>query len=166
MLHVDVVPTAYYTRTAGLVRTRGSYEALASPENDLNATYPSRPTPGVNRGYQFGVLRPDGRLASFTGVGAPTVYRGDRLPGELYGNVVRRRAGRQSVSRITLTDERRRSSSRERAYPGREFLDVHGRAVRPVYLSSAPDGTLYIVDMYRGIIQHKGYITEYLRDQI
>ena len=35
-----------------------------------------------------------------------------------------------------------------------------------MYLSSAPDGTLYIVDIYRGIIQHKGYITEYLRDQI
>jgi hypothetical protein len=33
-------------------------------------------------------------------------------------------------------------------------------------LSSAPDGTLYVVDMYHGIIQHKGYITEYLRDQI
>ena len=37
---------------------------------------------------------------------------------------------------------------------------------RPVNLSSAPDGTLYLVDMYHGIIQHKGYITEYLRDQI
>ena len=81
VLHVDIVPTAYYARTAGLVRTRGSYESLASPDNDLNATYPARPTPGVNRGYQFGVLRPDGRLASFTGVAAPTVYRGDRLPG-------------------------------------------------------------------------------------
>ena len=30
----------------------------------------------------------------------------------------------------------------------------------------APDGTLYVVDMYRGIIQHKGYMTEYLRDYV
>src|SRR4029450_11396115 len=37
---------------------------------------------------------------------------------------------------------------------------------RPVYLSNAPDGTLYVVDIYRGIIQHHTYITEYLRDQI
>ena len=37
---------------------------------------------------------------------------------------------------------------------------------RPVYLVDAPDGTLYVVDMYRGIIQHRGFITEYLRDQI
>ncbi len=35
-----------------------------------------------------------------------------------------------------------------------------------MYLSSAPDGTLYIVNLYHGIIQDKGYITEYLRDQI
>ena len=35
-----------------------------------------------------------------------------------------------------------------------------------MYLSNAPDGTLYIVDAYHGIIQHKGFITEYLRDQI
>ncbi len=33
-------------------------------------------------------------------------------------------------------------------------------------LSIAPDGTLYVVDMYRGIIQHKGYFTEYLRDYV
>jgi mono/diheme cytochrome c family protein len=37
---------------------------------------------------------------------------------------------------------------------------------RPVYLSSASDGTLYVVDLYHGIIQHKAFITEYLRDQI
>jgi len=35
-----------------------------------------------------------------------------------------------------------------------------------VYLSSAPDGTLYIADMYRGIIEHRISITTYLRDQI
>ena len=29
-----------------------------------------------------------------------------------------------------------------------------------------PDGTIYVVDMYHGIIQQKGFITEYLRDHI
>ena len=33
------------------------------------------------------MLRPDGSLASFQAAGTPTVYRGDRLPKELYGNV-------------------------------------------------------------------------------
>src|SRR5690606_23708040 len=31
---------------------------------------------------------------------------------------------------------------------------------------TAPDGTLYVVDMYRGIIQHRAYITGYLEQQI
>jgi mono/diheme cytochrome c family protein len=35
-----------------------------------------------------------------------------------------------------------------------------------VNVSSAPDGTLYVVDMYRGIIQHKAYITPYLAGEI
>jgi mono/diheme cytochrome c family protein len=35
-----------------------------------------------------------------------------------------------------------------------------------VFISNAPDGTLYIADMYRGIIEHRISTTEYLRDQI
>ena len=53
-----------------------------------------------------------------------------------------------------------------KAYERGEFIASTDERFRPVYLSSAPDGTLYLVDMYHGIIQHKGYITEYLRDQI
>ncbi len=30
---------------------------------------------------------------------------------------------------------------------------------------TAPDGTLYVVDMYRGIVQHRVYMTSYLRSQ-
>ena len=53
-----------------------------------------------------------------------------------------------------------------KAYANAEFLASTDERFRPVYLSSAPDGTIYVVDMYHGIIQHKGFITEYLRDQI
>src|SRR5690606_30344064 len=51
-------------------------------------------------------------------------------------------------------------------YPDTEFLTSTDERFRPVYLSSAPDGTLYVVDMHRGIIQHRAFITEYLRDHI
>jgi glucose/arabinose dehydrogenase len=47
-----------------------------------------------------------------------------------------------------------------------EFLASTDERFRPVYLSNAPDGTLYIADMYRGIIEHRISITMYLRDQI
>src|SRR5439155_844713 len=37
---------------------------------------------------------------------------------------------------------------------------------RPVNLNNGPDGCLYIVDLYHGILQHHLYITSYLRQQI
>ena len=74
-------------RHSNLLRTRGSYESLNGPNGELNDVWPIRPTRGVNRGYQFGILRPDGTLAKYTSVCTPMIYRGDRLPAELYGNV-------------------------------------------------------------------------------
>jgi mono/diheme cytochrome c family protein/glucose/arabinose dehydrogenase len=162
-LFVDIVPTPYYTRNPNLLRTRGSYETLDT--GGLNTTWPIRPTRGVNRGYQDGVLRPDGTLASFTAVGAPTVYRGDRLPAELRGNVFLAEPAGNLVSRVIVTDDGAMLRGRK-AYERGEFMASTDERFRPVNLSSAPDGTLYVVDMYHGIIQHKGYITEYLRDQI
>jgi mono/diheme cytochrome c family protein len=164
-LHVDLVPTPYYARHPHLLRTRGSYESLAGGDDALDTVWPVRPTPGVNRGYQTGVLRADGTLSSFTAVGSPTVYRGDRLPEELYGNVFLAEPAGNLVSRVIVEDDG--SSLRGRkAYEGAEFLASTDERFRPVYLSNAPDGTLYVVDMYRGIIQHRDYITEYLRDHI
>jgi mono/diheme cytochrome c family protein len=162
-LFVDLLPARYFMRNANLLRTRGSYESLQNEE--VNTVWPVRPTPGVNRGYQSGILRSDGRLTRFTAVCAPTVYRGDRLPKELYGNVFVAEPAANLVSRIIVSDTGTTLTSKK-AYPDAEFLASTDERFRPVYLSSAPDGTIYIVDTYHGIIQHKGFITEYLRDQI
>jgi mono/diheme cytochrome c family protein/glucose/arabinose dehydrogenase len=163
-LHVDLVPTSYFTRHASLRRTRGSYEFLGATD-ELNTVWPIRPTRGVNRGYQIGVLRPDGTLSAFTAASAPTVYRGDRLPAELYGNVFVVEPAGNLVSRIAVSDDGTTLRGKK-AYAKGEFIASSDERFRPVNLSSAPDGTLYVVDMYRGIIQHRAYITEYLRDQI
>jgi len=164
-LYVDLVPTPYFTRNPALPRTRGSYEFLGRDRDDINVTWPVHPTRGVNRGYQAGVLRADGTLSSFTAAAAPTIYRGDRLPRELYGNAFIAESSANLVSRIIIEDDGQGLRGRK-AYERGEFLASTDERFRPVYLSSAPDGTLYVVDLYRGIIQHKGYITEYLRDQI
>jgi hypothetical protein len=60
-LHVDLVPAHYYMRHPNLLRTRGSYESLNGPNGELNDVWPIRPTRGVNRGYQYGILRSDGQ---------------------------------------------------------------------------------------------------------
>ena len=166
-LHVDVVPARYYTRHPNLLRTRGSYESLNGPNGELNDVWPIRPTRGVNRGYQFGILRPDGTLARYTSVCTPMVYRGDRLPAELYGNIFVVDPTVNLVSRIILGDSANGLTATKAYRDVRgEFLASTDERFRPVNLSLAPDGTLYVVDMYRGIIQHKGYMTEYLRDYV
>ena len=166
-LHVDVVPARYYMRHPNLLRTRGSYESLNGPNGELNEVWPIRPTRGVNRGYQYGILRSDGTLARYTAVCTPMVYRGDRLPAELYGNVFLVDPAANLVSRVILGDS---SNGLTATKPYRdvrgEFLASTDERFRPVNLSLAPDGTLYVVDMYRGIIEHKGYLTEYLRDYV
>src|SRR5213078_2028988 len=50
-------------------------------------------------------------------------------------------------------------------YEGREFLTSTDTRFRPVALVNAPDGSLLVVDMYRGILQEYHFITTYLRDQ-
>jgi mono/diheme cytochrome c family protein len=164
-LHVDLVPTAYFARNPHLLRTRGSYERLADDNPELNTVWPVRPNPGTNRAYQAGIDRPDGTLAKFTSVCAPLVYRGDRLPAELYGNVFVAEPAANVVSRIVLDDSGDTLRARK-GYDRGEFLASTDERFRPVYLSNAPDGTLYVVDMYRGIIEHRISTTTYLRDQI
>jgi mono/diheme cytochrome c family protein/glucose/arabinose dehydrogenase len=164
-VHVDLVPTMYYARNPNLVRTRGSYDRLATGNEDLNIVWPVRPNPGTNRAYQTGIDRADGTLFKFTSVCAPLVYRGDRLPSELYGNVFVAEPAANLVGRIVLEQDARGPTARK-AYARGEFLASTDERFRPVYITNAPDGTMYIADMYRGIIEHRISITEYLRDQI
>jgi mono/diheme cytochrome c family protein/glucose/arabinose dehydrogenase len=165
VLHVDLVATPYFARNPALLRTRGSHEALQDPAGNINDVWPAHQTPGTNRAYQQGLLRADGTLAAYTAACAPTVYRGDRLPAGLQGNVFVAEPTANVVSRFILADDGTTLRARK-ATPRAEFLSSTDERFRPVYLSNAPDGTLYVVDMYRGIIQHHAYITEYLRDQI
>jgi mono/diheme cytochrome c family protein/glucose/arabinose dehydrogenase len=163
-LYVDIVSAKYYMRNPNLQRTRGLYESLQSTP-DVNTVYPIRPTPGVNRGYQTGILRSDGTLSSYTAVCSPVIYRGDRLPADLYGNAFLAEPAGNLVSRLIVSDTGD-SLAGSRAYERAEFLASTDERFRPVWLMPAPDGTLYVVDMYRGIIQHRDYITEYLRNEI
>ncbi len=113
-----------------------------------------------------GQLRANGTLATYTAreradrctaaIGCQPSSRGNVFVAEPTGNL---------VSRIIVSDDGRSLRGRK-AYDNAEFLASTDERFRPVYLSSAPDGTIYVVDLYHGIIQHKGYITEYLRDHI
>jgi mono/diheme cytochrome c family protein/glucose/arabinose dehydrogenase len=163
-LFVDVVPARYFTRNPNVARTRGLYEIMMDPKD--MTVWPVRPTRGVNRGYRDGVLRPDGTLTTYVSAGTPVIYRGDRLPKDLYGDAFITESAGNLVHRLKIVDDGTGRLSAKNAYPRGEFLASTDERFRPVNLFSAPDGTLIVVDMYRGVIQDGQYWTDYLRDYI
>lgn len=124
--------------------------------------YPLHPTTGVNRGYMDGILDTTGRLVNFTAACGPLVYRGGLLPGF---NAFVAEPAANLIKRNVLTTEGYGTVG-EQAYRGREFLASSDERFRPVNLYDGPDGALYVVDMYRGIIQHSTYLTPYLKNEI
>ena len=162
-LQVDLVPTPYFARNPLLLRTRGSYEPLRGENDDVNTVWPVRPNAGANRAYQVGITRPDGTLERNTAACGPLVYRGDRLPADLYGNVFVAEPSANLISRIIVSDDGTTITARK-AYEKAEFIASTDERFRPVYMANAPDGTLYVVDFYRGILQNRASTTLYLRD--
>ena len=130
-----------------------------------NRVYPVRPTPGVNRGYMEGVLDDSLRLVNFTAACGPVIYNGNLFNKEYYGNAFVAEPSANLIKRDILKDQGYITEGRE-AYTKKEFLASEDERFRPVNLYNGPDGALYIVDMYRGIIQHKTYLTPYLKNEI
>lgn len=124
--------------------------------------YPIHSTTGVNRGYMDGVLDSTGRLVNFTAACGPLIYRGGLLGGI---NAFVAEPAANLVKRNVLSEDGYRIVG-EQAYRGREFLASSDERFRPVNLHDGPDGALYVVDMYRGIIQHSTYLTPYLKNEI
>jgi mono/diheme cytochrome c family protein/glucose/arabinose dehydrogenase len=130
-----------------------------------NKVYPLHPTPGVNRGYMKNVLDDSLRLNDFTAAAGPVVYRGDLFSDAYAWNAFVPEPSANLIKRNILADKGYVVKG-EQAYKGKEFLASTDERFRPVSLYNGPDGAMYILDMYRGIIQHKTYLTPYLKDQI
>lgn len=140
-------------------RNVAGYSEVIVPDKRV---YPIHPTPGVNRGYMDGILDSTGRLVNFTAACGPLVYRGGLLPGM---NAFVAEPSANLIKRNVLDTNRYRVTGKQ-AYKGREFLASHDERFRPVNLYDGPDGSLYMLDMYRGIIQHSTYLTPYLKNEI
>jgi mono/diheme cytochrome c family protein len=160
-LRADFVPSQYLGRNPHYRSAAGAN----APIYDNKAVWPARVNPGVNRGYRTGQLRPDGTLATFTAACAPLVYRGDNFPEEFHGNVFVCEPAGNLIKRYIL-EHSGVSFKAKNAYDQAEFLASTDERFRPVNLNNGPDGCLYIVDLYHGILQHHLYITSYLRQQI
>jgi glucose/arabinose dehydrogenase/mono/diheme cytochrome c family protein len=98
------------------------------------------------------VRMPDGSLNRVTGAAGNDIYRGDRLPADLIGDLIYGEPVGRVVRRVRPVVSGGLTQLRN-AYLWNEFIKSTDPLFRPVDMATAPDGTLYIADMYRGIIQ-------------
>ena len=109
------------------MRTRGLYDPLISRE--ASTIWPIRQTRGVNRGYRDQFFRPDDSSVTIQGVGTPVVYRGDRLPKELYGDAFITDSTTNLVHRYKIVDDGTGRLKAVDGYDKGEILASYGRAV-------------------------------------
>lgn len=158
-LFSDLVPAAHYhDRNKFAPLDFGLSPILTTDER----VWPIRDTPGINAGA--GGLE-NGRLKVFTSACGPEVYRGELFPPEYRGNIFTCEPAANLIRRDLLYSERGITLAKN-AEPGKEFLASTDERFRPVSLYTGPDGALWVVDMYCGIIQHKDYITPYLKKYV
>jgi mono/diheme cytochrome c family protein/glucose/arabinose dehydrogenase len=158
-LRGDLVPSQYLGRNPSHPRPTGGNVKIPADQ----FVWPARVNPGINRGYRPEMLR-DGKLKEFTAACSPYIYRGDLFPAEFYGNSFIAEPAGNLVKRNLMTEKGGTVSARE-AYHQSEFLASTDERFRPVSFCTGPEGALYIVDLYRGVLQHRISLTSYLRKQ-
>lgn len=119
-------------------------------------------------GVVKGAVEGGGRVSGyFTGATGTTVYRGDAYGEDFVGNTFTGDAGGQLVHRkkiyqdgVSLIGKR---PDDEQNY---EFAASNDTWVRVVNFANAPDGCLYVIDMYREVIEHPFSIPDEIKKYI
>ena len=157
-LRANFVPETLYKRNPNFAASAGAGVRIMQDQT----TWPSHQTPGVNRGYDDKQLRADGTLATCTATCGAGIYRGALFPKEFLGNAFIPEPAGNLVKRV-IVEEKDAVLTAKNAYGANtEFMTSTDERFRPVNAYTGPDGALYITDMYRGVIQHKGFLTHYL----
>ncbi len=156
-LRANFVPEELYRRNPNWTGKAGAGVQVVKDQS----TWPVVPTPGVNRGYDGSTLTAEGKLKASTATCGAAIYRGDLFPREFRGNAFVPEPAANLVKRFIL-NEKDGEITGDNAMKGEEFLASTDERFRPVNAFTGPDGALYLADMYRGVIQHKGFLTHYL----
>lgn len=100
----------------------------------------------------------------FTAACGVFMYRGDLLPAEYRGNVFTCDPTGNLIHREIVQPAGPTFSSRP-AYEGKDFLRSPDEWFRPVNMELGPDGAMYVVDMYRCVIEHPDFVPEELKNR-
>ena len=100
----------------------------------------------------------------FTAACGLIVYRGNNLGPKFIGNAFICEPTGSLVHREIIQKDGATFSSRS-AYDRTEFLASDDDWFRPVNTAIGPDGTLYVVDMYRAVIEHPQFMPTELKER-
>jgi mono/diheme cytochrome c family protein len=146
------------------------YGAFNVPDNfepDFQEVWPAPGGIADMQGGMNAVRLPDGTLNRMTSAAGPEIFRGHRLPADLVGDLFLTEPVGRIVRRakVVVTDG---LTQLQNAHPKSEFLRSTDPLFRPVNIANGPDGTLYVVDMYTGIIQDAQFVgpNSYLRRKV
>jgi len=156
----------YYSSAGGETAAYGFQVPAIYGEVDLEGQisegfmepWPIVGTPDVQGGAELR-LKEDGTLNKFTGVAGQEIFRGDKLPPSTYGDLFIPEPVGRLIRRAKIKNENGKKVLYN-AYDEAEFLASTDLNFRPVQAQTGPDGSLYIVDMYRGIIQEGNWTRE------
>jgi putative membrane-bound dehydrogenase-like protein len=113
-----------------------------------------------------GIVEGGGRPAGyFTGATGVTIYRGDACP-ELRGQAFIGDVGSNLVSRKKLVPTDGVLLRGERLDQGKEFLASTDIWFRPAQFANAPDGTLYVLDVCREVIEHPDSLPDVIKQHL
>jgi putative membrane-bound dehydrogenase-like protein len=136
-------------------------------EPDLNIVWGAPILIGDIQAGLPGTRMPDGSLIYATAAAGNEVYRGDRLPKDLIGDYLHGEMVARIVRRLRPVRTDGLTQLRN-VYPRSEFIRSLDPLFRPADTTTGPDGTIYIADMYRGMIEGAEWAKEgtYLREKI
>jgi mono/diheme cytochrome c family protein/glucose/arabinose dehydrogenase len=145
-----------------------AYGALDLPGQEANGfreVFPIADVPDVQGGRRRVSER--GGLNNFTGCAGQGIYRGDRLPADLKGDLIIPEPVGRLIRRAKVTRKDGRTVLTN-AYPGTEFIRTRDINFRPLWATTSPDGAMMVIDMHRGIIQQGNWTRpgSYLRGVI
>ncbi|MGY5353696.1 DUF7133 domain-containing protein [Wenyingzhuangia sp. IMCC45467] len=133
----------------------GDFSPKGRLEPGFMETWPIVGTPDVQGGPKR--IKKDGTLNHFTGVAGQTIYRGHKLPDNLYGDLFIPEPVGRFIRRAKVVTKEDGLKTLVNPYYQTEFMASTDLNFRPVWSETGPDGTLYVVDMYRGIIQESNW---------
>jgi mono/diheme cytochrome c family protein len=144
----------------------GAYRIVDEYEPEFDIVWPIAGV-GDMQGGMSRVRVPTGVVNHATATGGPDIVRGHRVPRDLVGDLLYTEPVGRLIRRAAIVKNEGLTQVRN-VYPKSEFILSSDPLFRPVNIKTAPDGTVYIADMYRGIIQEGEWTRagSYLRHKI